>query len=58
MLRITTPSLPTQSYDKRNLSEHFTFTFPWKEQPVAKHPPYSRGGIKQQPQSQIPEQEL
>lgn len=37
MLRITTPSLPPQSYDKQNLSEHFTFVFPWEEQPVAKH---------------------
>lgn len=51
MLQITMPSLPPQSYDKQNLSENFTFVLPWKEQPVAKQPPYSRNGIKQQPES-------
>lgn len=51
MLRITMLTLPPQSYDKQNLSENFTFLFPWKEQPGAKQPPYAKDGIKQQPQS-------
>lgn len=50
MLRITMLSLPPQSYDKQTLSESFTFVFPWKDQPLAKQPPYSRGGIQQHPQ--------
>ena len=58
MLRITPPSPPPQSYDWRNFSEHFTFIFPWKGQPVAKQPPYSRDGLKQQPQSHILQHEL
>lgn len=54
MLRITMLSLPPQSYDKQTLSESVTFVFPWKEQPLAKQPPCSRGGIQQHPQSWTP----
>lgn len=50
MLRITMTSFPRQSYDKQTSSQSFTFVFPWKEQPLAKQPPCSRGGIQQHPE--------